>query len=163
MNPRPPLRVQASGFFVLRTPLLPVEAFEATSAKLLAPAAWREEENLDALLEQDRAQAISALRARLADPIVREALFLASPSVHDALAAWMDDPASSRGHGALEVLLRYLTRMSTRPTPFGLFSGCSLGTLGAKTRLELGAKDSSRRHTRLDVHYLSGLCEGLRA
>ena len=52
--------------------------------------------------------------------------------------------------------------MSARSTPFGLFSGCSVGLLGDVTELSLANRASYRRHVRLDMHYLAALCEELR-
>src|SRR6266852_9809966 len=50
-------------------------------------------------------------------------------------------------------LLRFLIRMSTRPTPFGLFAGVALGHWGAITDLALSA-EPPRTATRPDMAWL---------
>ena len=78
------------------------------------------------------------------------------------LAAWLSDPECERARGAVEACLRYFARMCGRPTPFGLFAGCSLGKVGgAETRLELAGWGAARRHTRLDMGLLAGLIDAL--
>jgi thiopeptide-type bacteriocin biosynthesis protein len=132
---------RSSGFFALRTPLLPIDTLARLEGSSGAEGALRE-----------------LVRS---DPAVREALFVASPSLHAAIDAWLADPNDPRAHGTGAIVLRYVARMSARPTPFGLFSGCSVGTIGAVTRLELAPRASYRRHSRLDMHYLDALCEAL--
>src|SRR5207248_2340598 len=107
----------------------------------------------------DRAAAAASLLERVAAPLVREAIYLASPSLDAALDALQRDAAMPRAHDALLPLARYVARMSERPTPFGLFAGCALGALGARTALELAPRARSRRRTRLDMHYLTALTE----
>jgi thiopeptide-type bacteriocin biosynthesis protein len=148
-----------SGFFAFRTPLLPFDVLARWSEGLAAPTA--SDDALADALAEDHALLVSRLRALVADPIVREALFVASPSLDDAIDAWLKDPASERAHGVAEILTRYLGRMCARATPFGLFSGCSVAPLGAQTRMTLAPRAEYRRHTRLDTHYLNALCEAL--
>jgi thiopeptide-type bacteriocin biosynthesis protein len=107
------------------------------------------------------------LHQRLRDwvrrPEVREALWLASPTLDAGVEAWLEDPESPRARGVTPILVRYLCRSATRPTPFGLFSGCSSGHFGARTELELVGLSDYRRHTRLDAQYLMALSEHLGA
>ncbi|MCH9682331.1 MAG: lantibiotic dehydratase [Deltaproteobacteria bacterium] len=53
--------------------------------------------------------------------------------------------------------------MAARPTPFGLFAGCGVGTVGDRTRLRLRPIAEHGRHTRLDNAYLDRLADGLGA
>src|SRR5215472_3428036 len=87
--------VATSGFFALRTPLLPLEDFLWWSEGLLAPQAA--EQNLDQALERDRTELRQKLRQIIARPEVREALFVASPSLDESLDLWMREPESERG------------------------------------------------------------------
>ncbi len=174
-----------SGFFAFRTPLLPFEEVEAWSAGLAAPAAGSEE--LAAALAADRATLRARLGALVERPEVAEALFVASPSLAEALDIWRREPDGKKGLRAERALVRYFLRMASRATPFGLFSGCSTAVLEAgdapapaaegdataegdaaansvtapRTRLVLGPRTGYRRHTRLDMDYLFALCEEL--
>ncbi|HEX5716871.1 MAG TPA: lantibiotic dehydratase [Thermoanaerobaculia bacterium] len=153
---------EPSGFFAFRSPLLAFDELEAWSAGLEACAALDDPERLEQALARDRARLRAWLREALERPEIAEALFLASPSLFDALAGWRADPDSRKGKRAENAMVRYLERMATRPTPFGLFSGCSLGALDpSPTRLRLGPRTSYQRHTRLDTDYLFALCEDL--
>jgi lantibiotic biosynthesis protein len=154
--------IVASDFFVLRTPLLPFEELEAWSSDLEAPAAAaRGPEELERALDSDRQRLRGRLRALVRRPEVREALFVASPSLLEGLAAWERDPESGRARGVEAVLVRYFERMTARPTPFGLYAGCSVGRLGPQTRLVLAQRQAYGRHTRLDMHYLCGLADAI--
>ncbi len=153
MGARPNLT--AASFFLMRTPLLPWKAQEEGqdtqgSAHVTSAAARRSVE-------------LDGLRKRVRSPVVREALYLASPSLDSAVESWLNDPSDPRARGVSDIATRYLARMAGRSTPFGLFSGCTLGRMGSRTDLHLVPATSYRRHTRLDVHYLAALGEGLEA
>jgi thiopeptide-type bacteriocin biosynthesis protein len=123
-----------SGFFVLRAPLLPFETLTA--------AAGRE-----------------GLRGLLARTEVREAVYVASPGLESQIDAWAREPDSEAGRRVEASLSRYAARMAGRATPFGLFAGCSVGTIGRATDLVVGGPCG--RHTRLDMDYLVLLAEAL--
>lgn len=96
-------------------------------------------------------------------PEVDEAIFLASPDLHRQLHERLkgdltDKKKVPRLHYAL---MRYILRMCTRPTPFGLFAGFNVGQWGAETRVELPPRGDYTRHTRLDMNYLCALAQDL--
>ncbi|MFP2927863.1 lantibiotic dehydratase [Pyxidicoccus sp. 3LG] len=151
-----------SGFFALRSPLLPFDELRAWSEGLRAAAAWKEPSfHLEEALAKDRA----LLRRRLASVLsldeLREALFLASPSLDDSMPQWLRAPDGEWGQKVERTLVRYWQRMASRATPFGLFAGGSVGTMGPRTSLLLKARAKYRRHTRLDMDYVSALSEQL--
>ena len=148
-----------SELVVLRTPLLPFGEVAAWSAGSRRAAA-EDEEALAEALAADRALLRRRLAALLERPEIAEALFLASPDLTESLAHWRRDPEGKKGQRAEQGLVRYFLRMASRPTPFGLFSGCT-GGLAATTRLSLGPRAAYRRHSRLDMDYLFALCEHL--
>jgi len=133
-----------SGFFVLRTPLLPMEEWLALCASAHDPTRLR-----------------AALRALVNQPDIREALFVASPDLEATLDVWDQQPDSERGRRIQRSLLRYVARMATRPTPFGLFAGVSVGSLGDHTTVALAPRERYQRHTRLDSGYLDELAHVL--
>ena len=153
-NADPPTEISHSGFFVLRTPLLPFDEFLDWGAGLSAPAALDDAERLALSLAEDR----KALRARLsqivARPEVLEALYVASPDLEENLDVWRRSPESSRGRRVERALVRYFSRMTSRATPFGLFAGITTGRIADDTRLLLADRLSNKRHTRLDMNYL---------
>lgn len=158
-----------SGFFAFRTPLLPFEELESWAEGLEAPAALGDPERLEQALAADRERLRARLAALAARPEVLEAVFIASPSLYESLETWRADPDGKKGQRAERALVRYIYRMASRATPFGLFSGCSLGPValggesegGAATRLAVAPRSAYERHTRLDMDYLFALCEDL--
>jgi thiopeptide-type bacteriocin biosynthesis protein len=86
----------------------------------------------------------------VADPLIRTALAVGGGNLFDTLSradVSGEDPASAGK------LLRYLIRMSTRPTPYGLFAGVSLARWGPETDLTI-APGRPRTRTRPDMAWL---------
>jgi thiopeptide-type bacteriocin biosynthesis protein len=110
------------------------------------------------LLPFDHGRALAEL---VTDPVVREALWLASPELEASIEAWRAAPASPRGLAIGRSLARYIVRMSGRATPFALFGGVSIGTFGAETRLEVAPRTEYRRAARFDLEYLAEACAAL--
>lgn len=160
-GPTARLSVQPAGFFVLRTPLAPLQELTAWSEGLEAPRALENADGLEAALAADRNTLRARLTGHLKRPEIRDAIFVASPSLDESLDAWLEDPESERGQRVERALVRYFARLAGRPTPFGLFAGCSVGTIGGETRLEIAAQAEYRRHTRLDMDYLFVLADAL--
>lgn len=146
-------------FVVVRTPLLAQGWLDAWGADLRAPSA--PPEALADALAADRERLTAALWALASEPAVRDALLCASPSLDEAVESRAADPRGARATSAVPILVRYLVRMTMRPTPFGLFSGCTLGKVAETTRLELPPRARFVRHSRLDMHYLSALVEAI--
>lgn len=153
--------LQPRDFFVLRMPLLSVDELLAWSADLESPTA--PDAVLEEALARDHARLTERLRAAVARPEVREALYLASRDLYERLEAWERGTTNDRdGIRIVRALVRYFTRMASRPTPFGLFAGSSVGTVGAETRLALSGR-AVRRHVHLDMGYLEALMVCLQA
>jgi class I lanthipeptide synthase len=150
-----------AGFFVLRTPLLPFEDMVAWSEGLEAVGSLGDPRGLEAALERDRARLRARLLALVARPEVRDALFVASPSLEEALEVWQKEPDSEQGRKLEPAVVSYISRAAARATPFGLFAGWTTGTIGAQTRLRLQARERYQRHSRLDADYLWALAEAV--
>jgi thiopeptide-type bacteriocin biosynthesis protein len=88
-------------FVVVRAPLLPVDVY------------------LSLRSEDDQFKLLN-------DPRVERALAAASPSLLSAIGRWRQGALTKKDAERLASrLLMYQIRMSTRPTPFGLFAGCA--------------------------------------
>ena len=107
-------------FAVVRAPLLPVDTLDAYASG--------DKDLRDALSSEARA-----------------ALAVASRTFSDALAK---DGAGPLGPRTKSTLRRYLIRMSTRPTPLGLFAAVGLANWGERTDIELTAGQRPRRARR---------------
>ncbi len=140
-----------AGFFVLRTPLLPYDALDDWQADGGAPGADAE--------QAEARQSANVLRLA-ARPDVREALLLASRDLSDALATSGSAPPAARRRLVL-ALARYLARMASRPTPFGLLAGYSVGLLAERTCLRLAPAEQARKGLELGLHFLGRLAERL--
>ncbi len=154
---RPIRAFVASPAFVFRTPLLPIETLLRWSEGLQAPSA---DAPADAIAA-DRARLRSRLRELVDQSWMRDALYVASPDLDSSLATWHSDPDSEGGQKVERALVRYFTRMSSRPTPFGLFSGVSVGEVADATDLLLAPQAEYERHSRVDNEYLFALAERL--
>jgi len=143
--------ITPSSFFALRTPLLPFDELLAWSDGLEAPSAGDDPARLEAARAVDRARLLQRLRAVIHRPEVREALFLASPSLEERFDPWLREPDGPDDPKMERALVRYFARMAGRATPFGLCAGGSVGTIGEEARLVLGDRAHYGRHTRLDM------------
>ncbi|MEM7244049.1 MAG: lantibiotic dehydratase [Acidobacteriota bacterium] len=138
--------LESSGFAVLRTPAHALRELREWCGD--APSSDRSE-----------------LRDRLAAFIDREdvdtAIALASPSLHAELPGWRRAPDSRQGRAVERSLVRYLTRMTSRATPFGLFAGHAVVRVGDETNLRLAETSRHRLHVRLDAAVVQEIAEAL--
>ncbi|MBI4749277.1 MAG: lantibiotic dehydratase [Acidobacteria bacterium] len=153
-TPTPKISYAHSGFFAMRTPLLPFDEFLSWSQKVTASASTEDLSQLEQALLTDRRSLREQIQSVYARPEIRDALFVASPNMDQAYERWLQSPDSEKGQGIERALVRYFSRMTCRPTPFGLFAGCSVGTIGEETHLYLDSQATYHRHTRLDMDYL---------
>ena len=148
-------------FYMLRAPALPAHIFtQIAQAGHVPRESWGEK--LEATLQTQQACCRQELREAAAQPRIAQALAVASPSLwagverlrlqEDTDGVAEDIPGRQKRTYA--ALLRYLIRMSTRPTPFGLFSGIAFGRFGLDTRAHLSATAIARFRTRPDMSWL---------
>jgi len=94
------------------------------------------------------------------DPIFQEAIYLASPNLHDELTKWIhsEKEFSQKEYQKLkQALLKYYSRISTRCTPFGLFSFVHLGNFDNEKAIDDNLNNI--RDTKLDMHFLVSLAK----
>ncbi|MFB6454996.1 lantibiotic dehydratase [Chitinophaga sp. Hz27] len=99
----------------------------------------------------------------LQDNAFLEALYLASPVLHDECIKWREGLITNKKD--IDKLVRsvskYYLRMSSRCTPFGLFSGCAVVEWSKEGTSIVVSDKNIDRHTRLDMHYLCALAQRL--
>jgi hypothetical protein len=129
--------------FVLRAPLYSFDFFQKITS-----------------LQSDSSKYLKSL---FDEAMIKEAIFLASPPLYEELLKWINhEIKDGKKEEKLKYsFLKYLSRMSSRCTPFGLFAGCSVGEFGNKTKLELENSENHSRHTRLDMNFLIALSQDL--
>ncbi|MEW6995947.1 lantibiotic dehydratase [Colwelliaceae bacterium MEBiC 14330] len=133
-------KIKPQNFFVIRTPRFPISS-------LLS-------------LGTDYETSVEQLHTHCKKPEFLEAIFLASPSLHARIVDFLiknqttDKKIASKLY---KTVIKYIIRMSSRPTPFGLFSGICLGEITEKTKLISNNPGHDCRKTRLDMFYLNGL------
>ncbi len=157
------LNFSSSGFFVLRTPLLPFKELLGCAG----PSKVDKQRGDLVSVEETGSYAEGAFHRRIKSflerPEVQEGLFLGSPDLFESLPLWLECPESENAQRIERALYRYFSRMTSRATPFGLFAGCSVGAIGAGTSLKLGGREGYRRRSRLDMEYLCALAEKVTA
>jgi len=102
----------------------------------------------------------SELKEIYSNPVFLEALYLASPHLHDEACKWIrseKDFSSKEFQKLKQTLLKYYSRISCRCTPFGLFSGVGLGSFD-KIRMTIPVSEEIR-DTKLDMHFLVSLAQ----
>ncbi len=116
-------------FVMVRVPLLPVETYHSLSS------------------EEGRLSLLSDAR-------VQRAIAAGSVSLLGKVERFKQSDLSRRDAERMRAkLLRYQIRMSTRPTPFGLFAGVALGSWGTETDLFVRST-YARTRTRPDMNWL---------
>lgn len=116
----------------VRAPLFPIEAYLA--------------------LDHEKKAGEYALSTR--NPRVQRALAVGSLALLDELRRGSGSPRDQAR--CQRKLLRYLIRMATRPTPYGLFAGVGMASLGEATDLQLATR-SRTMQTRPDMSWLLNL------
>ncbi|OHV63666.1 lantibiotic dehydratase [Pseudofrankia sp. BMG5.36] len=101
------------------------------------------------------------LRQAWGDEELVEAIEVASPALAAAVREIneSDSMAPPRVRRAVESVMFYLLRMTTRSTPFGLFAGVALAALADRTRVRWGG--APRPVARPDARWLSELVSAL--
>lgn len=124
--------IKAENFYVVRTPLLPID----TTGSLAHP-------HLD-----------QHIRQLLQTPFLREAIYIASPELYQELEKWEQGYQDDK---LLYSLYRYLLRMSSRCTPYGLFAGCTTGAVSEYSGIRLHHYRQHTKQSRLDMNYVAEL------
>lgn len=123
--------------FVLRTPLFPINFYtnllnDYSSNKLFK------------ILENN---------------LIKEAIKIASPEL---VSEFDKSLINSEKQINLELaLLKYIARLSSRATPFGIFAGCSTGLLANETSIQIENMNEHKVFTQFDMHYWISLLQDI--
>ncbi len=144
--------VPRADFFVLRAPLLALETLSrwAEGAQALTACADDDDMRLEEAVVRDRTVLRGRLAELAADDQIADALALGSPDLADGVARWRTEPSTKRGRSAERSLVRYLTRMASRPDLFGLAGGYLIGQFSEGSRLELLPRSELEVRARVD-------------
>jgi thiopeptide-type bacteriocin biosynthesis protein len=139
-------RYQPHQSFVARNPLFPIDTFFNWKTKCNNPA---EAKNI----------LLHSLKEFYQQPLASEALYIASPDLHGQLQLWLENKiVNPEKKKRTELsLIKYMIRMCTRCTPYGLFASCTAGNFSDATEIILTDKKSIQRHGRLDMDYVCEL------
>ncbi|EIF2122595.1 lantibiotic dehydratase [Listeria monocytogenes] len=124
-------------FFMVRRPLLPFNFFEKIESG----------ENF-----------LDSLELLVEDNQIREAILVASPSLYQSIDVIKKENRDKCKEKKLKQvsnsLVKYISRMSTRATPFGLFSGVCEGNVTDEKKIVFEAFDEVHKRTRPDMEWL---------
>ena len=140
-----PMMVQRFPFFVLRRTLFPLDSLQS----------------LYESLQTGQTTLPDALRQWFTNPIQQQALATASPRLYDRVERWLAGETLSDETKLINTLHKYLIRMTSRSTPYGLFAGCALGSVGSETAFVAESPDRAAPHVRLDMEYLQAIKDWL--
>lgn len=129
--------------YILRSPLLPTSFFFN--------------------LTKDDKISIAKFKEACENSVVKEALYLASPNLYRSFEKWLKGTLKTpeAEEKMFYTILKYLSRMSSRCTPFGLFAGTSVGEIGNETSVIRSPISKTKRSTRLDMNYVVALSHNI--
>ncbi|MDR6808906.1 thiopeptide-type bacteriocin biosynthesis protein [Dyadobacter sp. BE34] len=139
------MSIVSQGFFMLRRPRLPLDVLYAFNERA---------GNRPELFERELIRFFSQ------SPML-EALYVASPELYSSFTGLIEGRIKTGVDKLLKTLYKYLVRMTTRSTPYGLFAGCAVGEIGQETRIAFDEAEPFRKHVRLDMNYVAELADGL--
>ncbi|MCT3759642.1 lantibiotic dehydratase [Elizabethkingia anophelis] len=127
--------LKSEEFYLLRTPYLPVSLAE----KILNNPELNSEIIQNLCKNED----------------IKEAILLASPLLFETLGTYLVNKGDKLKLKKIEhSLFKYIIRATCRSTPFGMFSGVSLGSTGDSTKIVLNSRSEHTPIARLDMQLL---------
>jgi len=90
-----------------------------------------------------------------------DAVFLASESLHTEIQKWPAALSDTRKGKLDTTIYKYLLRMATRSTPYGLFAGCALGKLAERSTSIGLAERTEEKIYRIDIGCIAALTDNI--
>ncbi len=130
--------------FLLRRPLLSIDDAEYFNFKL------EEQDKIDAYIQLIRNSST-----------IMEAILVSSNSLYTSIINYNSSTPFKKKKDILISTQKYVIRMSTRPTPYGLFSGISSCSFGNDCYIEQYRNSNITKRARVDMVWLYKLIEKL--
>ena len=125
--------------FMIRTPLKPIDEYF---------------EFFNNTVENEKTE--EYVKELCNDPIFRESILVSSKSLYDTIINFTNGKDIKKREYFFRSIYKYLIRMITRPTPFGLFSGISFGEYSDKTSISY-EDNQFKKLARPDLEWIMGL------
>jgi thiopeptide-type bacteriocin biosynthesis protein len=89
-----------------------------------------------------------------------DALYIASPVLYERTKSWLEGDAVSEEAKLAKTLYKYLGRICSRGTPYGLFSGVAMGSWSEHTQF-VSDKRNDKIHAELDILLLNQILDAI--
>lgn len=127
-------------FFMVRSPMLPTEFFFEFATSPI------DQEKILELFFNHQA--------------FKEAVYVASPNFYFEALKVAEKPDSEKKK-IVQSLLKFLIRMSTRPTPFGLFSSVGFGEFSQSIDITIQSDSKHLKYVRSDMQYIQNYIKNM--
>lgn len=127
-------------FFMMRNPILSFENYKDVFCDDL-----------------DREAFIKKLIEISKEPIVKEAILISSTSLSEAIDRLNSEKNIAKKDQIISSILKYFIRMTSRTTPYGLFSGVTIGNFKESTNLVINDVKKHKKRARPDMEWLYGV------
>lgn len=132
------------GSLTVRIPLFPLELFTS-------------------IFDKDKEKLTQNVIQLIENKFFCEAIYLASPDLYYEIEKWTSIQPIEKNEKLLNTIIKYIIRISTRSTPFGLFAGVGVKKFSKDdTSFIINNNfDNFDRKTRLDMNYMTSLAHSL--
>lgn len=128
--------------YMVRTPILPESTFKQTFES------------------SDNGSVVEELIKLSENRTIQEAILVSSPSLYRSLSVLKNDKRSGKKfRQTIESLSRFINRMTTRATPYGLFATVTFKNQGSA--IQDGVANQLHKKVHVDYNWLSEVCSSL--
>lgn len=135
---------KSSNFFMIRTPLFPVDIYTKTFC--------------ESSLSLDKEEIFNLVKN---NNIIKEAILVSSLSLYNELENISKVKDNRKKEQVLSSLVKYIIRMTTRTTPFGLFSGITRGSFDELIEIKIKDNKENIKRARPDMEWLYAVIRGV--
>lgn len=128
---------KSSGFFMMRTPLFPVDIYTEMFCQ--------------SSLELDKKEIFNLVKN---NNVIKEAILVSSISLYNEIENIYSIKNDRKKEQILSSLVKYIIRMTTRTTPFGLYSGVTKGNFDAETKIKIRNNRENIKRARPDMEWV---------